>query len=173
MTEIIINFYGSPPFTVFSGIIATIFVLGVIYKIISWFFGITPVVFRLGIALWKREIAIFSSLELFESLKSALVDSKIFKEKNIVRIGKENTEKAKNKTVFLVDWETFGEDIETVFSSRKNHQTAIIIYAKPQSIPHDKMNDIANRPNTVVVNFRGRLLNDILTSLITTSYDKR
>ena len=35
-----------------------------------------------------------------------------------------------------------------------------------------KMNDIANRPNTVVVNFRGRLLNDILTSLITTSYDK-
>lgn len=172
MIEIIVNFYSSPPFTVFGGITATIFVLGFIYKIISWFLGITPIVFRLGIALWKREIAIFSSFELFESLKSSLIDSKIFKDKNIIHITKENTEKSKSKTVFLVDWETFGEDIETVFNSRKDHQTAIIIYAKPQSIPHDKMNDIANRPNTVVVNFRGRLLNDILTSLITTSYDK-
>lgn len=138
MTEIIINFYSSSLFTVFGGITATIFVFGIFYKIISWFFGITPIVFRLGIALWKREIAIFSSLELFESLKSSLIDSKIFKEKNIIHIKKENTEKAKNKAVFLVDWETFREDIETVFSSRKDHQTAIIIYAKPQSIPHEK-----------------------------------
>jgi hypothetical protein len=47
-----------------------------------------------------------------------------------------------------------------------------VIYAKPASIPPDKMDNIANRSNTVVVNFRGRLLNDILTSLITTSYDR-
>ena len=167
-----INFFNHPFFIVIGGITTTFLVLGIFYKIISWLFGITPVVFRLGFALWKREIAIFGSLEIFESLKSSLIDSKIFKEKNIVHIKKENTEKAKEKTVFLVDWETFGEEIETVFNSRKDHQTAIIIYAKPQSIPHEKMNDIANRPNTVVVNFRGRLLNDILTSLITTSYDK-
>lgn len=48
-----------------------------------------------------------------------------------------------------------------------------MIYAKPASIPHEKMSDIANRANTVVVNFRGRLLNDVLTSLITTSYDRK
>jgi len=100
MIETIVNFYSSSPFTVFGGITATIVVLGFIYKTISWFFGITPVVFRLGIALWKREIAIFSSLELFESLKSSLIDSKIFKDKNIIHIKKENTEKAKSKTVF-------------------------------------------------------------------------
>lgn len=167
----IAEFYNHPSFIIFGGISATLVMFGIIYKIISWFFGITPIIFRLGIALWKREIAIFSSLETFEGLKSSLIDSKIFKVKNILHISKDNTEKAKQKTVFLVDWETFGEEIETVFNARKDHQTAIIIYAKPQSIPNDKMSDIANRPNTVVVNFRGRLLNDILTSLITTSYE--
>lgn len=170
--EKIVNFYSSSPFTIFGGITATISFVVFIYSIICWFLGITPIIFRLGIALWKREIVIFSSLESFSSLKSSLIDSKIFKEKNITHITKENTDKAKGKTVFLVDWKTFGEKIETVFSARKDHQTAIIIYAEPQSIPYEKMNDIANRSNTVVVNFRGRLLNDILTSLITTSYDK-
>lgn len=170
--EAIINFFDHPFFIVIGGITTTFLIIGIFYKIISWFFGITPIIFRLGIALWKRQIAIFGSLEVFDSLKSSLIDSKIFKEKNIVHIKKENTEKAKDKTIFLVDWETFGEEIETVFNARKNHQTAIIIYAKPQSIPNEKMTVIANRPNTIVVNFRGRLLNDILTSLITTSYDK-
>jgi hypothetical protein len=170
--EAIINFFDHPFFIVIGGITTTFLLFGIFYKIVSWFFGITPIIFRLGIALWKREIAIFGSLEVFDSLKSSLIDSKIFKEKNIVHIKKENTEKAKDKTIFLVDWETFGEEIETVFNARKDHQTAIIIYAKPQSIPNEKMTIIANRPNTVVVNFRGRLLNDILTSLITTSYDK-
>ena len=82
-------------------------VLGLIYKIVSWFCGVTPVVFRLGVALWKREIAVFAGLDSYDNLKSALIDSGIFKENNIVHIQKDNVEKAKDKTVFLVDWETF------------------------------------------------------------------
>lgn len=39
-----------------------------------------------------------------------------------------------------------------------------------QSIPNEIRNKISNNPNTTIVNFRGRLLNDIITTLITTSY---
>jgi len=168
----ITSFYNHQLFIIVGGLTITLGVLGFIYKLICWIFGITPVVFRLGIALWKRRVAIFGSVEIFESLKSSLVDSKIFKEKNIVHIKLDNIDKAKRETIFLVDWETFGDKIEQVFSARQDHQTAIIIYAKPASIPQEKMTDIANRANTIVVNFRGRLLNDVLTSLITTSYDR-
>lgn len=168
----ITNFYNHPLFIIVGGLAVTLGVLGFLYKVICWIFGITPIVFRLGIALWKRRVAIFGSVEIFESLKSSLTDSKIFKEKNIIHIKLDNIDKAKDETIFLVDWETFGNKIEQVFSARQNHQTAIVIYAKPASIPQEKMNDIANRANTVVVNFRGRLLNDVLTSLITTSYDR-
>lgn len=168
----ITNFYNHPLFIIVGGLTVTLGVLGFLYKVICWIFGITPIVFRLGIALWKRRVAIFGSVEVYESIKASLLDSKIFKEQNIIHIKLDNIDKAKDETIFLVDWDTFGDKIEQIFSVRKNHQTAIVIYAKPASIPQDKMNDIANRANTVVVNFRGRLLNDILTSLITTSYDR-
>jgi len=168
----ITNFYNHPLFIIVGGLTVTLGVIGFLYKVICWILGITPIVIRLGIALWKRKVAIFGSVEVFESIKSSLLDSKIFKEKNIVHIKSDNIDKAKDETIFLVDWETSGDKIEQIFSARKNHQTAIVIYAKPASIPQEKMSDIANRANTVVVNFRGRLLNDILTSLITTSYDR-
>lgn len=145
---------------------------GFLYTVWLVVTGALPVWYRLGIGLSKRKVAIFSSIEVYESIKSSLVDSRIFKEKNVVHIKSDNIDKAKDQTIFLVDWETFKEEIEGVFLARKSHQTAIVIYAKPASIPHEKMNDIANRANTVVVNFRGRLLNDILTSLITTSYER-
>lgn len=168
----ITNFYNHPVFIVIGGVLVTLTFFGFVYKLVYLFVGITPIVFRLGIALWKREVAIFGSVENFDSLKACLVESNIFKEKNIVHIRLDNIDKSKDKTIFLVDWETFGNEIEQVFSARQNHQTAVVIYAKPASIPQDKMGDIANRANTVVVNFRGRLLNDIFTSLITTSYDR-
>jgi hypothetical protein len=165
------KFYNSPPFTIIGGITVTLMFIALIYRLACWTFGITPIVFRLGIALWRRKVAIFGSADRFESLKMSLIDSNIFKKKNIIHISSDNIDKAKDVTIFLVDWETFGDKTEQIFSARKNHQTAIVIYAKPASIPQEIMNDIANRANTVVVNFRGRLLNDILTSLITTSYD--
>lgn len=169
----ITTFFDHPVFIITGGFTVLLLILGFLYKVICWTFGITPIVFRLGIALWKRKVAIFGSTEVFESIRASLMDSKIFKESNIVHIKSDNIDKAKDETIFLVDWETFGDKIEKIFDARHNHQTAIVIYAKPASIPQERMNDIANRANTVVVNFRGRLLNDILTSLITTSYEER
>jgi hypothetical protein len=166
-------FYNHPVFAIIGGLAVTMAFLGFMYKVICWTFGITPILFRLGVALWIRRIAIFGSTEAYTRIRASLKDSNLFKEKNIVHITADNIDKAKDETIFLVDWETFGNQIDQVFSARKNHQTAIVIYAKPASIPNDKMNDIANRANTVVVNFRGRLLNDILTSLITTSYERK
>ncbi len=167
----IVEFFNHPVFIIVGGTTVVIGFLGFLYKVISWFFGITPIVIRLGTALWKRKVAIFGTTDAFTNLKDTLIDSKIFTTNSIIHINLNNIDKAKGETVFLVDWETCADKIDHIFSVRLNHQTAIVIYAKPASIPHEKMNDIANRPNTVVVNFRGRLLNDILTSLITTSYD--
>ncbi len=167
----IASFFNNPFFIIIGGLTVAISALGILYSCACWSLGISPIIFRLGFALWKRRIAIFSDAEKFQSLKSTLLDSNVFKEKKIVHIQLDNIEKARNETIYLVDWETFGAKIEQVFQARYNHQTAVIIFAKPQSIPNEEMADIANRPNTVIVNFKGRLLNDILTSLVTTSYE--
>ena len=167
----IVEFFNHPFFIILGGATALLTILTFLYGVACWFFEISPIVFRLGLALWKRNVAIFSSADQFQSLKNTLIDSRIFTERKIVHITADNIERAKNETIYLVDWESFGANIEQVFSTRYNHQTAIIIFAKPGSIPQETMGQIANRPNTVVVNFRGRLLNDIITSLITTSYE--
>lgn len=166
----IIAFFNHPFFIVVGGLATISMISGFFY--IAWLVvtGVFPVWYRLGIGLSRRKVAVFASREAYESIKVSLVDSMIFKDKNVVHIASNNIDKAKGQTIFLVDWETFKEEIERVFSARKDDQTAIVIYAKPATIPPEKMNDIGNRPNTIVVNFRGRLLNDILISLITTVY---
>ena len=169
--ESIITFFNHPFFIVVGGLTVCLAILSILYGVLCWFFGITPILLRLGNALWKRRVAIFASNEAYQSLKATLTDSKLFVEETVTCITLDNIDKAKDETLFLVDWETFGTQIESVFAARSNHQTPIIIFAKPASIPHETMNDIANRANTVVVNFRGRLLNDVLTSLMTTSHD--
>jgi len=169
----IIKFFNQPFFSVIGGLTVCFGIFGIFYSFACWAVGITPVMLRLGVGLARRRIAICADEETYQSLKATLVDSGIFSEKNVLRILSTNIDKAKDETLYLVDWETFGDHIERVFVARANHQTPIVIYAKPASIPHEKMASIANRANTVVVNFRGRLLNDILTSLMTTSYEKK
>lgn len=171
--QCIIGFFNHPFFIIVGGLTVCLAILGVLYRIVCWFFGITPILFRLGRALWRRKVAIFASNAVYPSLKATLTDTGIFRDTNVVPITPDNIDKAKDVTVFLVDWETFSADIQRVFDARGNHQTPIVIFARPASIPNETMANIANRANTVVVNFRGRLLNDILTSLMTTSYDKR
>lgn len=166
--NLITDFFNHPFFIIVGGLTVTITILAILYRLICLTLGITPIIFRLGIALWRRKVAIFGNDEIYNSLRSTLIESKLFKSKNIVHIALNNIDKAKDETIFLIDWQTAESSINEIFSARKNHNTAIVIYAKPASIPNEKMSDIANRPNTVVVNFRGRLLNDILTSLITT-----
>lgn len=167
---VFVQFLNHPLLGLVGGISVILAAVGFIITGVCWICGITPVIFRLGTALTGRRIAIFGSVENFESLKSTLLESGLFKEKNIILIQKDNIEKAKNETIFLIDWTTFGEQIEQVFAIRKNHQTAVLIYAKPQSIPPKKMEEISDKSNTVIVNSRGRLLNDALTALVTTSY---
>lgn len=172
-TQPIINFFNHPFFIIVGGVTVCIAIAGIIYRLACFFFGITPILYRLGGALWNRRVAVFGSEDAYQSLKATLVDSGVFRVKNVVRVPSDNIDKAKEETLFLVDWETFDGSIEEVFGARRNHQTAVIIFAKPASIPPEKMTVVANKANTVVVNFRGRLLNDILTSLITTSYEEK
>ena len=104
-----------------------------------------------------------------------LVDSKIFEDKNILQINKNDLKKAEKETLFLVHWKDYQDKIDDILTLKKD-STALVIYA-PQNEgriePVDMMEKINYHRNTIVVNFRGRLINDILVCLITTSYEKR
>ncbi len=167
-----ISFFNHPYLGAIGGITVFITFIAIAYKTICFFWGVTPLVLRLGIALWKRKVAIFGDANSFSSLKLMLVDSGIFKENNIANIDSTALSKAKKFDIYLVDWASSSNYINQIFDCRPTDQTPVIIFAAPKAIPEDKLFDIANKSNTVIVNFRGRLMNDLLTSLVTTSYDK-
>lgn len=169
--EAIKNFFDCPFMTIVWWISTIILVLGFIYKFICWMFSITPIAWRLWRAIYNKKIAIFWDDNAFNEIKSVISDSPTFKEKNIEHVRLNSLEKWKRYSLFIVDWNSCKDNIYEIYSMRKNEQTSIIILAKPWAIDNNTMTDIANRTNTIVVNFKWRLLNDIFNSLITTEYD--
>ncbi|SRR5579875_471332 len=141
-----------------------------IYGFYAWGKGILPAVIRLGNGLSKRKIAIFAKGDELRSLEELLLSSKLFNKKNITGISSvrdlESTEQA---TLFLVSWLDWQDHMTEVWHAKKG-STVLIVYAPPRSIPEDKMKELDGKRNVIVVNFRGRLLNDILVSLMTTGY---
>ncbi|TRZ50853.1 MAG: hypothetical protein D4S01_05910 [Dehalococcoidia bacterium] len=156
----------------FSGYISTIIVIvSVIVGVIIWVRGISPALYRLGNGLAKRKIAIFAKGDNAVSLEGLLMDSKLFRQKNILKvISKEDVGKAEEASVYLVYWHDWANDISEILN-KKSDKCAMVVYAPYDKgkIPDEQMKNLDGKRHTAVTNFRGRLLNDIVTAMITTS----
>lgn len=155
------------------GRVSTVIVIvSVILGFYAWGKGIFPALWRLGNGLSKRKIALLAKGDNLKSLKSLLVDSKLFNVRNIFEISSANDlGRAEQATLFLVYWHDWPNELDEILRVAKD-TTALVVYA-PQElgfIPQDKMKALNSKRNVMVSNFRGRLLNDIVTSLMTTSY---
>lgn len=149
--------------------------IALIWGFVLWAKGIIPVLYRLGNGLARRKIAIFAEVKNLESMKNLLEDTNLFDQKNIFGITKrDEIERAESKhaSLYLVYWEDWDKkDIDAILHIKKD-ECALIIYAPPRSIPPTQMKELELKRNISVTNFRGRLLNDIVTAMITTSYQK-
>lgn len=169
--ETITEFFNGSFFVIFGGISTIITIILLAYGIFLWLKGILPIVIRLGKGLSGREIAIFADSNNFDSLKNLLVDSDIFKERNISHVDQKSFKKAEDISLMLVHWKSFEDQLDKILDIKKDTD-ALIIYAPHEDgkISPKNMKIINEHRNTLVVNFRGRLLNDILVSMMTTSY---
>lgn len=145
-----------------------------IWGVILWAKGISPALLRLGNGLAKRKIAIFAKGDNLSSMKKLLKDSKLFSEKNICEITKkEDVGICEQATLYLVFWHDCTDYIDEILR-RKPDGCALIVYAPRNlgALTSEQMEKLDGHRHTAVSNFRGRLLNDIVTAMITTSYEK-
>lgn len=139
-----------------------------------WSRGVFSVLLPLGRGLANRKIAIFAKESNLRSLGDLLKDSQLFKADNVLLIGSINDiGKAEKASVFLVHWHDFAEYIDQIIQNKKD-QFPLVVYAPYNQgrIPDDQMVKLDGKRNTAVTNFRGRLLNDVLTAMMTTNYDQ-
>lgn len=171
--QTIVDFFNHPVFIVLGGISTLVTLIAVLYGIYLFAKGIFPVWYRLGMGLSRRKIAVFAEIE-FDGLKNMLVDSGLFQKANVIKIDKGSIKKAEGMTLFLMHWKSFESNLDDILRIKKD-SAALIIYAPQNEGFIDKavLEKINRERNSIIVNFRGRLLNDILTCMITTSYEKR
>ncbi|MDP2938742.1 MAG: hypothetical protein Q8O13_01495 [Candidatus Omnitrophota bacterium] len=148
-------------------------VIAFLAGIYRWIAGISPALWRLGKGLADRKIAVFADGDDFNSIRDLLIDSNLFKGKNISQITKNEIKKAGQYSLFLAHWKSISSHLDGILSEKKDG-TALLIYAPQEEgfIPKEDIARINQHRNVIVVNFRGRLLNDIMISLITTSYER-
>lgn len=163
----------------YLGVIATIetiiLVVGITWAVVLWIRGIFPALFRLGNGLAKRKIALFAKGDSLTSLTYLLADSALLRSKNLIPITKpEDMGRAEPATMYLVAWADWAENIHKILNMKPD-KCALIIYAPYEGgrIPEEQMKLLDSKRHTAVTNFRGRLLNDIVASMITTSYEKK
>jgi hypothetical protein len=148
-------------------------------NLVFWILGIAPLLWRLGYGRWVRKIAIVANTEEYSNLKKDLVDSGIFRASRIYQITDQSLSDVKDHYLLLVDYQSFTEENIITILENKRSKAGMIFYfpgyspQDEQLIPNEIRDKISNSPNTTIVNFRGRLLNDIVTTLITTGYEKR
>lgn len=152
------------------GVVTTIAaILAFFYKIICWFLGITPIVKRLGFGRWRREISIVAKTkDSFEDVKRDFVSSGVFRDKNIKFVNSNNLIDLKQASIILLH-EDMIDALERVANSRPS-RSGLVVYCPQRRLDEAQMNLINSNPNSIVVNFRGRLLNDIIMMLVSTSY---
>ncbi|MDD9820280.1 MAG: hypothetical protein OXR07_05300 [Nitrospira sp.] len=145
-----------------------VFILTVIYAVCLFIKGILPVLYRLGSSLSKRKVAIFATGGDFNNLRNVLTDSKLFEGKNILQIDKESIKKAQAESLMLMHWKSYQDKLDAILDIKQD-TAALIVYAPVDDGPIDKgsMVKIGEHRNVIVVNFRGRLVNDVLVCMMT------
>jgi len=158
------------------GYVSTVVVIfQVVIVVIAIWKGVLPSLFRLGIGLSKRKIAVLADVTVGNSLKQLLVDSGLFQEKNIEIISTEDDlGRIERCTSILLHWKSWEAHIKDVLD-KKSDECSLIIYSpfKDGRIENEQYELLDKKRNVIVTNFRGRLLNDIINSMITSGYARK
>lgn len=173
MFEIIWNTLG-----LIGAIITLISVILFISSVVAWFLGVAPLFRRLGFGRWSRKLYIAADTTNYDSLKTDLTSSGVFRDKNIRLINKDNLSLVKNVDLLVVHYQSFNESEMELIIANKGHKAGLIVYFPEFNPPHNVvpaniMKLINNEPHSILVNMRGRLINDVLVTLLSTSYEKK
>jgi hypothetical protein len=157
----------------YFGYISTVIVIISFVKICFLYSkGVLRVLFRLGNGLANKRIAIFAKSGNEKSLENLILDSELFRQNNLIGINSEkDLGRSENCSLFLVFWTDYKESIKKILA-KKSDRNALVIYST-EEICEEDLEKISEHRNVSVVNFRGRLLNDIISFLISTSYEKK
>ena len=117
----------------------------------------------------QAKIGIWSNEDVYQDLHNLFSDSKLFFAENIQRFTTASLDKVDTLSIIIIHWSSLKNGEVDKILDKKQGRAFLIIYA-PQhegKIDNTSMGKIGKCTNAIVVNMRGRLLNDVFCSIIT------
>ena len=136
--------------------------------------GIIKPLWRFGLSISKRKIFIFAVGDIGDDIKRDLEKSGIIKAKNIEIHSSRFSAELQNATLAVIHYSSFEKEFESMLNLKMSRCGLIVYHPEfGKRIPNDIMEKISKLQNVMVVNFRGRLVNDALATMMSTSFTKR
>lgn len=162
---------------IMDGVDIVIRVLGFIFLVVvgfGVFTGLAQATWRFGLALSWKKVYVFGAPDDFATIQSDLVDSGLIRKKNIESIahGRQADIDKALLIVYACKKEN-GRFLDEVLK-RKKSRCGLIVYCPsgPKALAQEQITKINDAPFTTVCNFRGRLVNDVLLMMLSTSFTK-
>lgn len=155
--------------SIFLDIFAIIGLLGFIFGVAA---GLVRPVVRFGWAAWKKQVYIVSEVETGNTIRGDLERSGIVKKKNIVCKNSNQLGEIHNARLIILEYSCLGKETVLDVVKRKNANCGAIIYANFNEIDRKTMDELNKVHHVSVVNFRGRLVNEVLVLLMSCSFSR-
>ena len=146
-----------------------VFASGVVFVLLS-ILGLSKPLWRFGMGIAWRKVFIVADGDSRDEIKNDLVRSGIFKEKNVKTKTKGEIGDLKGARLLILKYEYLEKEKVLEMVSQKAPDCGVLVYAKFRAIPDDELNLFQH---VSVVNFRGRLVNETLLLLLSTSFTRK
>lgn len=130
---------------------------------------------RFGLALFGKKIMIVANDDDYRNLKQDLSDSGLIKKKNILHISDKHLSKTNDALLLIIAYGYMESDDFRDVVNRKNARCGLIVYCPPEKgrIKDEEMEILSKSAFTTICNLRGRLVNDVLLMMLSTSFKKK
>ncbi len=132
---------------------------------------------RFGLALFAKKIMIVANEEDRNNIRCDLTRSGLIKEKNIRMVSSAQLVDLKGAFMIIVSYGYLKDDDFARVINEKSSRCGLIVYCPPEpergSLSEEEKSLLNSTPFTTLCNFRGRLVNDVLLMMLSTSFKKK
>ena len=151
---------------------AAAIVLVIIFVALS-IMGLFKPAYRFGKGIAWKKVFIVADSNTRQELKSDLVRSGIIKRRNILEKTDGQISDLAGARLLVLEYGYLGAAKVQKIVSNKCSDCGVLVYAKPREIDDEVLAELNRSQYVSVVNFRGRLVNEILLLLISTSFARK
>lgn len=161
--------------TAVSFVFALIGIASLIFVVVGCISGVTQATVRFGLALFGKKVAIFANADDYHIIESDLTSSGLIKKKNIERVSADQRANLNEALLIVFACRADNKEYINEVVNRKNSRCGLIVYCPsgPGVLSAQEIATINSSSFTTVCNFRGRLVNDVLLMMLSTSFKKK